>query len=348
MSVAFVHELELLKAAGYKEIDLRLNSKGGDVTEGVAMYNAMLRCSMVINVYVDGMAGSMASVLAFSGDKLFVSRYGRIMIHKPSGGAWGNSDQLRTMADYIDSIEADMEEIYCKRTGLSKEEVKAHFLNGKDNVYTAQMAMDAGLIDGIFDGEEMDIDDSNELDADTVYMAFQAKIEAKLISQNMNTIQMELTPEMVGMLGVTASADAGSVTAAIKQLSAKAKQSDGFKSEVQTLKAAAVQKDVTALLTTALGEKKITKQQHDVFAEQYAGRPEDLKALLGTFNVFGSVTNQLNTQERSGVRTPEVLALVNKGWTALMQSGEMATLKQLDKEAYSDMYEARFGNKPVL
>lgn len=343
MSQVFAMDIQMLKVQGCKEAVLRINSNGGNVSDGVAMYNTMRTSGIKWHVRVDGAAASMASVLAFAGETLEMSKYARLMMHKPSGGAWGNADELRAMAEYIDSVESDMLEIYAKRTGLSTADVQAKFFNGKDNFFTAKQAKQLNLIDGIYDGEDLGINDSDDADVQMVFSAFQAKMELKA-NNNMDPI---LTPEVLRMLGVTASADSAAVSAAIKKLHGKALQAEVYKQQLEDFKTQHTANEVTAMLDKAKADKKITAQQHTVFAKQFADNPEDLKEVLDTMGAFASVTSKLNTVDRpDGQYTPQVAALMAKGWTALMQSGEMATLKSLSADAYGDMFELKFKRRP--
>jgi len=152
----FVKELKGLEKSCSK-INVRINSNGGDVFEGIAIFNAIKNSPCDIDIYIDGMAASMGSVIAMAGRKVYMSRFARLMTHKPSGGAWGNADDLRRAADEIDDCEKILSDIYVSKTGMTSQKVSDDLLNGKDVYFNADQALKAGLIDGIYDGAKVEV-----------------------------------------------------------------------------------------------------------------------------------------------------------------------------------------------
>lgn len=134
-------------------IDIRINSNGGDVFGGIAIYNAIRQSEADIRLYVDGVAASMASVIALCGRPVEMSRYARLMLHSVSGGCYGNKHEMAKCIAEIESLEDSLGEMYAKRMGIGKEEVKARYFDGADHWLTAQEALRMGLIDGIYDAE---------------------------------------------------------------------------------------------------------------------------------------------------------------------------------------------------
>lgn len=106
-----------------KRVVVRLNSPGGDVFEGVAIYNMLRGVSddtTKVHVEIIGLAASMASVVALAGDTIAIHEGAMVMIHNPWSIAWGESDEMRSTADLLDSIKASMLDIYVKRTGMKR------------------------------------------------------------------------------------------------------------------------------------------------------------------------------------------------------------------------------------
>ena len=113
-----------LKALGdVKIIDLRINSDGGDVFDGKAMYNLLADHPAKIIVHVDGLAASIASLIAMAGDEIRMGEGAYMMIHNPWGGAIGGSDDMRRMADLLDSVKDTVVNTYVARTKNSKNKV---------------------------------------------------------------------------------------------------------------------------------------------------------------------------------------------------------------------------------
>jgi len=102
---------------------VRINSPGGSVTEGFAIYNHLMEHRGKVTTRVDGLAGSMASVLMLAGDERQIAFGGTVMIHNPFGIVEGESRELRGIADMLDRQRAEMVAIYSKRTGLSAARV---------------------------------------------------------------------------------------------------------------------------------------------------------------------------------------------------------------------------------
>ncbi|MBQ5901509.1 MAG: Clp protease ClpP, partial [Clostridia bacterium] len=93
------------------DVELYINSQGGDVFEAMQIYNTLRRHSRnhSVKVYVDGLSASAASYLMFGGSELFVPKNATIMIHKPTTLVWGDADELRTSANALDVIQSSIE-----------------------------------------------------------------------------------------------------------------------------------------------------------------------------------------------------------------------------------------------
>ena len=101
-----------LDGAKGKDINIYINSGGGSVFAGMAIYNMLKRHQGYKTVHVDGLAGSIASVIALAGDKVIIPSNAYMMIHKPWSGLYGNSTELREMADTLDKIEEGILNVY--------------------------------------------------------------------------------------------------------------------------------------------------------------------------------------------------------------------------------------------
>src|SRR5439155_26938713 len=97
----FISDFEKLEST-HNKINVRLNSSGGDVFDGITIYNTLKNSSAEIHIYIDGLAASMASVIAEAGSKIFISRFAQMMIQKVSGSANGNSEKMRETATLMD------------------------------------------------------------------------------------------------------------------------------------------------------------------------------------------------------------------------------------------------------
>lgn len=155
-SSVFARELKRLEAT-YRNIDLHIHSEGGSVTDGVAVRTAIKASKANITGYIDGLAASMAFVIAMSLDKVYMNKYARCMAHEVSGGTWGNSKDVRAIADVMDTMNDDLADILANKTGDSVEACKAKYLNGTDKWMTAKQCVELGIVNGIFDGPVVEV-----------------------------------------------------------------------------------------------------------------------------------------------------------------------------------------------
>jgi ATP-dependent protease ClpP protease subunit len=113
------------KAGAFDSIVLRINSPGGSCFDGVAIYNLLRAQGKPIEVFVDGIAASAASVIAMAGDTINIGTGAQLMIHNAMWGCYGDGPALRKAADVIEGISVTVGEIYVNRTGNDAAEIKA-------------------------------------------------------------------------------------------------------------------------------------------------------------------------------------------------------------------------------
>ncbi|MGG7517154.1 ATP-dependent Clp endopeptidase proteolytic subunit ClpP [Allorhizobium undicola] len=132
-----------------KEIAIYINSPGGSVTAGLAIYDTMQFIRPAVSTLCVGLAASMGSLLLTAGEKgmRFATPNSRIMVHQPSGGFQGQAADIERHARDIIKMKRRMNEIYVKHTGRSYEEVERGL--DRDNFMEAGEAKDWGLVDRI-------------------------------------------------------------------------------------------------------------------------------------------------------------------------------------------------------
>ncbi|NLP34695.1 MAG: ATP-dependent Clp endopeptidase proteolytic subunit ClpP [Clostridiales bacterium] len=132
-----------------KDINFYINSPGGSVTAGMAIYDTMNYIKCDISTICIGMAASMGAFLLAGGTKgkRFALPNAEIMIHQPSGGAKGQATDIKIVADNIIRIRKKLNEILAENTGKPIEVIEVD--TERDNYMTAQEAMEYGIIDGI-------------------------------------------------------------------------------------------------------------------------------------------------------------------------------------------------------
>lgn len=127
------------------EIHLHLNSPGGDAWDGVAIMNTLRRHRARVDVTVDGIAASAASLIAMAGNHITMAPSSMLMIHEASGFAWGNADVMREAAAILDKVSESYADAYAKRAGGTRDEWRV--VMKAETWYTAEEAVLAGLAD---------------------------------------------------------------------------------------------------------------------------------------------------------------------------------------------------------
>lgn len=145
----FVADLRKLKG---QHIHLRINSVGGSVIEGAAIYNALRRHKGGLTVHVDGLAASMASVIAMAGEEVLMAGNAMLMVHNPWSMAMGDADDLRKEADVLDKLKATLVNAYVRKTGRERGEIEA--MMDEETWLDATEAMGLNFVDGIEDDIE--------------------------------------------------------------------------------------------------------------------------------------------------------------------------------------------------
>lgn len=158
-------------------INVRINSYGGSVADGLAIYNALKRHKAAKAVTVDGVAMSSASLIAMAGDTVSMPATSILMIHAPWGGVYGNAKELRQYADVLDTFSASMADAYVKKSGKSKEEILGLLQDGEDHYYTGEEAVAAGFADAVA------ADAVDETDPDEQARAFAAALAQRVTAR---------------------------------------------------------------------------------------------------------------------------------------------------------------------
>lgn len=164
----FVHALRDVTTPG---IRLRINSPGGDVFDGIAIYNALRTHPSSVTSIVDGVAASAASFIAMAGDEVHMHRNSQLMIHDAHGLCIGNAADMQEMQQLLDLASNNIADIYEQKTGTPADEWRDVMRDEK--WYSAEDAVAAGLADSVLDKDgkpvrpEPDTDEEDEeLDED--------------------------------------------------------------------------------------------------------------------------------------------------------------------------------------
>lgn len=149
---AFIDQLNALPA-DVVAVDLHINSPGGDVQAGVNIANALRQWAAkgrTVNTYVDGIAASIASVIAMAGTKVHMADNALMMVHSPWADVTGNANELRKMADVLDTVEGQIIASYKWHTSLDDAAIKA--LLDEETYLDAAQALEMGFATDVVQG----------------------------------------------------------------------------------------------------------------------------------------------------------------------------------------------------
>lgn len=335
------------------KINVRINSGGGSVFDGIAIYNAMKNSKASIDTYVDGLAASMGSVIALGGKKCFMSKNARMMTHRASGFAGGGAESMRQTADLLESLEGSIAKIYASKTGLTADEAKAKYLTAEDKWMTADEALAEKLVDGIFDADEaIDVPASAKTDKE-VWQVYNQVFTSKINIENMK--QITLTSDQLAKLNLKAEAQPAEINNAIDALILKAVKVDQLAGELATAKTAKEQaesalsefkktasaKEVKDMLASAVKDGKLTVAASTAFEADYAENPAGLKKIIDALPKYKSLVEKIENDDSNS----ELAKLVAMSYDELDKGGKLSRLKELSLEDFKAAFKKQFNKE---
>lgn len=144
----FIKEVSAAGLFNASQVDVRIHSPGGSALDGFAIFNTLKRLSGKVNIYIDGLAASMASVIAMlPGATVNIPSNAFIMVHNPYGGMAGEADDLRDYASILDKTAKNMIDAYVAKTGLPRDEIENLMKN--ETWMTGAEAVEKGFADNL-------------------------------------------------------------------------------------------------------------------------------------------------------------------------------------------------------
>ena len=332
-----VSELLSLESS-YDKIDVRINSRGGDVFSGMAIYNTLRQSKSDITIYIDGVAASIAAIIALCGKPLYMSPYAKLMLHSVSGGTWGNASALRQTADQMEQLEKDLANMIAGRCGMTQEDILAKYFDEKDHWINAAEALQMKLVDGIY---EMQPSGDTPETAEEIYQYFNNRLDPE--PQKEKT--MALLEDIQAIPSFKDKADASAVLAHIKTLENKATKVDAlqqaneaYKSQIAELQA----KEIDTFLNQAVSDGKLTAEQ----------LPSMKKLMSADRATAEELVNSMKPKKPSA-RAAEFISadgsgaagLENKSWDELDRDNQLSTLKSQNPTLFAAKFKERFGTE---
>ena len=146
----FVAQLRAL--TGVQALTLNIDSPGGSVEDGFTIYDAIMDLGIPVTANITGTAASMASVIMLAASKIKIAEHGRVMIHRVTGGAAGNADDMAAAAAVIKQFEDRIVAVYVERTGKDEAEIRDLMKAEMGTWFFGQEAIDAGFADELIKG----------------------------------------------------------------------------------------------------------------------------------------------------------------------------------------------------
>lgn len=289
---------ELLEAeAVYNNIDVRINSIGGDVYAGISIFNAFRNSRANITLYIDGVAASIAGVIAACGKPLKMSKYARLMIHNISGGVWGNTQEMKDCISQMESMEETLLDILSERTTKPREEIKNEWFDGKDHWFTAQEALDLKLVDEIYDTEPVPEDST----PNQIYTIMQNRLENSGNNQTSNMIEkLKKRPAFANC------ASEEDVLRHIEQLETEAAKVSGLENKVtefENKERQVLEAEDDALLDAAVEDGRINASERPVHKVLLNSNRENARKALAGLKPQKRIVNTLY-QPKPGELSP--------------------------------------------
>lgn len=329
-----VSELFALSDQGCK-IEVRINSQGGDVFSGMAIYNALRQSKEDITIYIDGVAASIAGIIALCGKPLYMSPYAKLMLHNVSGGTYGNAKELRQMADQMEVLQSNLATMIAGRLGMEADNVAKKYFDGQDHWITANEALDMKLVDGIYTMDEVA---NPPTTTEGIYNYFNNRFDFK----PQNNEEMALIDDIKTIPSFEDKTDSSAVLAHIRELENKATKVGILEKTVKTyrdeLEKARKEQD-DALINEAVKAGKIGNEQVETFKNLLKSDRENTIKLIG--GMKGRASNRAT--DFINPDTPSGGSFANKTWDEIDKANKLAQLKNQDLALFKNLYKQKFG-----
>ena len=341
-----VAEIENLRKKGCRNFRFYVNSEGGEVIQGSALFNYLDRTDIEVEWVVDGVAASMMAMLISNPKhKVKAAKYASFMYHRVQGSCYGNSDEVRNLAAMIDTFEKSLVDMMASRMKVDAASVKKEFFtDGLDHWMNAEEAMRRGLVDEIISGKN--ITSPKELLSSKDVFNFYNK---QLINYKQNQKSMITNKAEIGKLLNIAEAEVNddSVMTAVKNV---LKSNSELQSQLKTVKAENAnlknqigelnKAKVKSLIDKAIAEKKFGEDERDSYTRLANMDFELAETMIGKMKGVERIVDRLDTVSEE----PEE----EKGWTYddYYKKGKLENLKKTNREKFNRLYKVKFGRNP--
>ena len=300
------------------DVTIKINSPGGEVFEGYAIYNAIQEYEGKVTIHIDGVAASMASVIALAGDEVIMAKNAMYMIHNPSSGTQGDSNEHKKKAELLDTIKDLLIDAYHDKTGIKKSKLSK--MLDKETWLTSDKALKLGFIDEI---------KSNVLTKDVEdLLSFSNPLEvyAHYVTNNFN----DMNKEVLKLLGLPEDAKDSAVVEAIKKLL-----------NPKPEKSAKKTKKIKAILDEAVSAKKMTVDMTGQFEKLLAIDFKGTKAVIDQMHGAVKISDHISGANLNNQK-PLLKKNDRKNWGLEEYRKYDPQALQRDRNLYNELVEKEF------
>ncbi len=342
-----VAEIEKLRKQGCRNFRFYVNSEGGEVIQGNALFNYLDRTDIKVEWVVDGIAASMMAMLISNPKhKVIAAKYASFMYHRVQGTCNGNSDEVRNLAAMIDTFEKSLIDMMAAKMNASPEDVKKEFFtDGLDHWMNAEEAKARGLVDEIITGKKI-TPAPKELSGISAVRDFYSKQLFNFHKTQKSMIENKAKIAQLLNIAEKDVDDNDKVMAAVQnvvkengtlrdQLKASTDEADALKNQIAAMKSAKVK----SLIDSAIAAKKFGEDEREDYTKLATDNFELAEKMIGKLKGVDPVVDHLG-----GGKEPEE----EKDWTFddYHKNGKLENLKKENPEKFNKLFKIKFGHNP--
>ena len=342
-----VGEIEKLRRQGCRSFMFYVNSEGGEVVQGCALFNYLDRTADIeVEWVIDGLAASMMAMLITNPrHKVSAAKYAKLMYHRVQGSVYGNSAEVRSMAEMIDKFESSLIDMMAQRMKEPAEQVrKEFFTDGLDHWMTAEEAKARGLVDCIIEGRNIAESPADIKSAKGVFDFYNKQLLNIIKPKNMDKAKIA---QLLNKKESDVETDEGLVSAVEGMANENATLRNELNAEKEKNKTltdqvkAMTEAKVRQLVDSAIAAKKIGEDERETYTKLATDDFDTAKKIIDKLQGVSPVTDQLKSP---------VVNEAEKDWTFddYHKSGKLENLKKTNPERFAALFEAKYGHKPNI
>lgn len=330
----------------YTTIDLHINCVGGDVFQGNAMYTAIKRSKAKINIYIDGLAASMITIIMYAipKERIYMVGNGLILIHAPQGGAYGTARRMLEAAKLLRGLERIFYKIYQKVTGKSEKDA-TKYMDGGDYWFTADEAAKEGLInkENIIDAvEDIELPEPGNRDPKSIYKRYAAALKNNYVSPNKNEMDTKDIIARFNLTGVTAeSSDTAVLDALSQKLEKEKNKREELENEIKKNNTAAVKNAVKNAVKEGKIKDSVTEKYEQIGEKMGL---EHLNGIMAELTPYQDVNSKVKGKKEGKESKKGETDREDWGWDEY-QKNDVEALEQMkvkDPEKFHELYNAKY------